>query len=161
MTVKEAKFALSVCPPDDDTNPDVPGLSEAQIIAGRNPQMKAWWEREKSFDRGFSRKLNSVNPPEDLAATIMRGGATIFFASQLIEESMGATPEGDSPLPEVAAAEPILPKSVYLRPVAQPAPKESRKAANWLWMVAIVAIGLVAIASLFLLFWVLTGLNRQ
>ncbi len=161
MTVTEAKAALSVCPPDDETNPDVPGLEEALEIVARNPALLAWWEREKNFDRGFSRKLSSLAPPPELAPSIMRGGATIFFASQLIAESMGENPDDDSSLPEVVPAEPILPKSTFNRDMVKPAPKESKKTSGWLWLVAIFVVTLVILAIFFLLFSALIGLAHK
>jgi hypothetical protein len=160
MTVTEAKTALSVCPPDDETNPDVPGLYEALEIAGRNPPLKVWWEREKNFDRGFSRKLNSLTPPPELGPSIMRGGATIFFASRLIAESMGENPDdGSAPL-EVAPAEPILPRSAFTREIVQPAPKAAKKTAGWLWMTVIIVITVI-MAVMFLLFNALIGLTHK
>jgi len=161
MTVKEAKFALYVCPPDDDTNPHVPGLAEAIEIAKRNPQMMAGWERDKHFDRGYSRKLNSITPPPELAATIMRGGATIFFASRLIAESMGENPDDDSTLPEVTPAEPILPRSEYLPKMPKLDPKDTSKTTNRLWMAAMVVLAIVVLAIIYLLFMVLLGLAAK
>ena len=160
MTVKEAKFALFVCPPDDNTNPDVPGLAEAMEVAKRNPQMLAAWERDKHFDRGFSRKLCSITPPPELAATIMRGGATIFFASRLIAESIGENPDDDSTLPEITPAEPILPRGVYIRETVKPAAKDSAKSTTWLWRIAGLALAAVVVIILFLLFRVLAGLSH-
>jgi hypothetical protein len=161
MTVTEAKTALSVCPPDDDTNPDVPGLFEAMEIAARNPPLKAWWEREKNFDRTFGRKLSSITPPPELAPSIMRGGATIFFASRLIAESMGENPDDDSTLPEVIPAEPILPRSTFTRELGTPAPKPAKKSTGWLWAVAIMVVMLVIIIVLLLLFSTLIGLTNK
>ncbi len=99
MTPAEAQAILALCPPGDDTNPDVPGLLPARRLAASDPALAAWWEQEKNFDDQFSRKLASLTPPVELAATILRGGATIFFASRLIAESTGENPDA---LPVVA-----------------------------------------------------------
>jgi hypothetical protein len=150
MTVEEAKTTLGICPPDDDTNPDVPGLDKALEMAARNPPLAAWWEQEKNFDLAFSRKLNSIGPPPELAATIMRGGATIFFASRLIAESTGENPDDDAALPEITPAEPILPRSAFNREVLRPETKQPRKPGIWVWrwsglviIVLLIIIGLL------------------
>jgi hypothetical protein len=151
MTPDEAKVILHLCPPGDETNPDVPGLSAALELAASNPELGTWWEQEKNFEGQFSRKLASLTPPVELLVTIMRGGATIFFASRLIAESTGETlaelpalaDEPDSKKSAVEALASALP------PEPEPAP---RSALTWWWRIAVLSVAFLVMLLLALLF---------
>jgi len=86
MTAEEAKTILSTCRVDqlDTDNPDV---RAALDLAAANPELAAWWEAEQAFDRAFARKLSTIDAPRPLQEAILRGGATIFAARQLITET--------------------------------------------------------------------------
>jgi hypothetical protein len=158
MTPDEAKAILHLCPPGDEGGADVPGAGEARDLAAANPQLAAWWELEKNFDGQFSRKLASIAPPAELAATIMRGGATIFFASRLIAESTGETLEelpaiADEPEPKKSAVDTL---AAALTPEKELAPPPS---INWWWRAAIFSVVLVVILLLVMLLVLPTSLN--
>ena len=86
MTPEEAKLILAACRADqlDTDNPDV---RQALDTAAAIPQLAAWWEAEQAFDRAFTRKLTSIQPPKAIHEAILRGGATIFAARRLITET--------------------------------------------------------------------------
>jgi hypothetical protein len=149
MTFDEAKAILNLCPPEDETNPDVPGLGGALILANANRQLGAWWEQEKKFGSQFNRKLHSIAPPAELTTTILRGGATIFFASRLIAESTGETlpepaPLADHPAPQLSTADKLAAAFA-----AEKASAASKKSSPWLWRIAVLSV--IVVAGLLLL----------
>ena len=157
MTFDDAKAILNLCPPDDTTNPDVPGLSGALVLATANKQLGAWWELQKEFDGQFARKLASLEPPPELATTIMRGGATIFFASRLIAESAGETPQ-ELPLIHADSTN-LISTNDKLQAALKALKPQSDNVGTPSWLkhaatfsVAVVLL-LIVLAMLFLLFW--------
>ncbi len=155
MTPEEAKAYLSLCPPEDETNPDVPMLAPAREQAMANPELAAWWEKEKSFDLLFSQKLTSLKPPPELQATIMRGGATIFFASRLIAETATEETEEEAEKPNLlsspaAASLTEVGRSPRRDPVEE---QESAVAKRWIWRMGFVMVGVVALLVLTFLFF--------
>jgi hypothetical protein len=86
MTAEEAKTILSTTRVDqlDTDNPDV---RAALDLVATTPDLAAWWEAEQAFDRAFARKLSTIDAPRPLQEAILRGGATIFAARQLITET--------------------------------------------------------------------------
>ncbi len=152
MTPEEAKTSLSLCPPEDETNPDVPRLAEARELAAANPGLAAWWEQEKNFDLLFSRKLGSLTPPPELQSTIMRGGATIFFASRLIAESADEADDEDAPAPEPVLL-PIAHTTTSALPdleetATEDQPGESRVKLRLLWRMGLVIVGIIGLLVL-------------
>ncbi len=150
MTPDEAKAILNLCPPDDETNPEVPGVGEALGLAENDSKLGAWWAQEKNFDRQFSRKLAALAPPGELAATIMRGGATIFFASRLIAESTG------EPLAELPAiADEPNPKKSAVAALAADLRLDDEptrgSSPTWWWRAAVLSVALLVIFLLALL----------
>lgn len=156
MLPNEAKTYLSLCPPGDETNPDVPHLAKARELTLTNPELAAWWEQEKSFDLLFGQKLSSLKPPPELQPTIMRGGATIFFASRLIAES--ANEEDDEEKEETAF---ILPSAgaAALAETGRPperdklAEMESSLTKRWIWRMGLVMVGVIGMLVIVFLFF--------
>jgi len=66
------RLALQMMRPDgqDRAHPEV---ASAVAAADRDPDLRAWWENEQSFDRGFAAALSSLKPPAHLHATILVG----------------------------------------------------------------------------------------
>jgi len=146
MTPDQAKAIFNLCLPGEEASLDVPGLAEALALAAAIPDLATWWEEEKNFEEQYSRKLASILPPPGLAATIMRGGATIFFASRLIAESTG---EPLTELPPTGEDGPAKPSAVdVLAPVVEP---KKPTALTWWWRAAVLSVALLVILLLALL----------
>ncbi|HTB62057.1 MAG TPA: hypothetical protein VK737_00600 [Opitutales bacterium] len=144
MTFDEAKTILNLCPPEDETNPDVPGLSGALILANANRQLGAWWEHEKKIGAQFSRKLNSIVPPAELTTTILRGGATIFFASRLIAESTGETLPEPAPLTVESSREKTAAEKLVAAFEVENKTPSVGKSWIWTWRIALLLVVIVA-----------------
>ncbi len=157
MTPAEAQTILSLCPPGDETNPDIPGLDAARELATGDAALTAWWEQEKYFDEQFSRKLGSLTPPAELEATILRGGATIFFASRLIAETTGEEPVTLPEGPDAQAA-PSAPAVSLSDPGDATSP--SPRAATWYWRAAVYSAGFVVAIFLILLVVAIPGILK-
>ncbi len=89
MTPEEAKLILSARRSDQIDPADAPAQEALQLVAAM-PELAAWWQAEQAFDRAFARKLASIAPPRELHSAILRGGATIFAARNLISETTDA-----------------------------------------------------------------------
>ena len=150
MTTAEAQAILHLCPPGDDADAGVPGLAEARNLAATDATLAAWWEQEKFFDEQFHRKLSSLTPPAELSATILRGGATIFFARRLIAESAGETPDeppeqaGD---PAATIADPTAFTTADGAKPSKPAPSQTM----WFLRFVIFSAGIIFVLLLILL----------
>ena len=72
MDKQEAKQVLQALRPDD---PDMtqPAFAEALALVESDPELKAWWEAQQSFDRKVAAKLQEVPIPADLRDTILAG----------------------------------------------------------------------------------------
>ena len=72
MDKQEAKRALQALRPNglDATQP---AFAEALALAERDPELKAWWEAQQSFDRKVAAKLEEVPLPADLRAILLTG----------------------------------------------------------------------------------------
>jgi len=158
MTPAEAQTILSLCPPGDETNPDVPGLAAARELAASDSALAAWWEQEKFFDEQFNRKLLSLAPPTELESTILRGGATIFFASRLIAETTGEMPGALPELPDAPSSRPAL-ATPFLDADENKAP--TPKAVTWYWRAAVYSAGFVVAIALILLVVALPGILKS
>jgi hypothetical protein len=146
MTPDEAKTILNLCPPGEEAGSDVPGLAEALALTAANPELAGWWEEEKNFEEQYSRKLAAITPPAVLAATIMRGGATIFFASRLIAESTGETlaelpPTSEDGPSKTSPLDLLAPEKVPTTPTGL----------TWWWRAAVLSVVLLVILLLALL----------
>jgi hypothetical protein len=73
MTNDEAKFILAAFRPDGRDASD-PRFSEAIAQAGIDPELRAWWQRQRAFDAGVAAKLAGVMPPPGLRESILAGG---------------------------------------------------------------------------------------
>ncbi len=72
MNKDEAKLLLQACRPDGQDDA-LPAFAEALTLVERDPELKAWWDAQRAFDRAMSAKLNEVPLPTDLRATILAG----------------------------------------------------------------------------------------
>jgi hypothetical protein len=68
----EAKLLLQACRPDGQDD-DLPVFAEALALVERDPELKAWWEARRKFDRAVFAQVRQVKPPADLRATILAG----------------------------------------------------------------------------------------
>lgn len=73
MNNDEAKFILAAYRPDGRDAND-PRFSEAIAQAERDPELRAWWQRQRAFDAGVAAKLSGVMPPPGLRESILAGG---------------------------------------------------------------------------------------
>jgi anti-sigma-K factor RskA len=72
MNNQEAKFILGAYRPDGrDANDAM--FTEALAQAERDPELRAWLERERTFDAAFSKKLKQIEPPSGLRDAIIAG----------------------------------------------------------------------------------------
>jgi hypothetical protein len=72
MTTEEAKFRLSAYRPDGRDAAD-PFFSDALGQARSEPDLAAWFAREKAFDAGFAERLGGIAPPHGLRESILAG----------------------------------------------------------------------------------------
>ena len=73
MNDNEAKFILRAFRPDGRDAQD-PIFADALAQTEKNPTLRMWLEREKSFDRTIATKLREVQPPPGLRDAILAGG---------------------------------------------------------------------------------------
>jgi hypothetical protein len=72
MNNQEAKFILGAYRPDGRDSAD-PMFMEALHQSERDPELHAWFERERAFDTVMCRKLHELAPPAELRAAILAG----------------------------------------------------------------------------------------
>lgn len=72
MTTQEAKFRLNAYRPDGRDAAD-PFFSEALDQARSDPDLAAWFARERALDAGLAEKLGQVAPPAGLREAILAG----------------------------------------------------------------------------------------
>jgi anti-sigma-K factor RskA len=72
MTHHEARFILGACRPDGRDAAD-PMFTEALALAERDPELRRWFERQRSLDATLAAKLQQVAPPAELREAIMAG----------------------------------------------------------------------------------------
>jgi len=70
MDRHEAKVVLQALRPTDLTTHQ-PAVIEALVYVESDPELKAWWEAQQSFDLKVAEKLEKVPLPVDLRATIL------------------------------------------------------------------------------------------
>ena len=73
MNIQEAKFTLGAYRPDGRDAGD-PKLAEALALAGRDPELRAWLERQRDWDRAVAEKIQAIPPPPGLRDSILAGG---------------------------------------------------------------------------------------
>lgn len=73
MNNEEAEFILAAYRPDGrDAHDD--RFAEALAQVQRDPELRAWWQRQRAFDAAVAAKIAAVAPPPGLRATILAGG---------------------------------------------------------------------------------------
>jgi hypothetical protein len=72
MDKHEAKLLLQACRANGEDDA-LPAFAEALALAGRDPELKAWWEAQRVFDAKVAAKLGEIPIPADLRATILAG----------------------------------------------------------------------------------------
>lgn len=72
MTHDEARFLLHAYRPNGADGGD-PTLRDALEHAQRDPALRAWFEREQSYDRAVADKLRAITPPPGLREAILAG----------------------------------------------------------------------------------------
>jgi hypothetical protein len=73
MNNHEAKFILGAYRTDGRDAGD-PMFAEALAQAARDPELRAWFERDRKFDTAIAEKLDGIAPPAELKAAILAGG---------------------------------------------------------------------------------------
>ncbi len=81
MDKNEAKQVLQALRPND-LNSSEPEVIQALVVIEGDPEMKAWWEAQQSFDRKVAAKLKDVPVPADLRATLLAGRKITPFPAQ-------------------------------------------------------------------------------
>ncbi|MBL9188978.1 MAG: hypothetical protein JNK23_15955 [Opitutaceae bacterium] len=72
MNNEEAKFILSAYRPDGRDAAD-PQFAEALAQSERDPELRVWLERQRSFDRTVAERLGAIMPPAGLREAILAG----------------------------------------------------------------------------------------
>lgn len=70
MTHDEAKLLLGCFRPDVD-DPADPLFADAFSLLATEPELAAWFEKEKSFDRDMREALREIRPPADLREALL------------------------------------------------------------------------------------------
>ncbi len=70
MTLDEAKLLLGCFRPDVD-DPADPLFADAFSLLAAEPELAAWFEKEKSFDRDMREALREIRPPADLRDALL------------------------------------------------------------------------------------------
>jgi hypothetical protein len=81
MDKQEAKRVLQALGPNDQDTPP-PAFAEALAVVEKDPELKAWWKAQQSFDRKVAAKLKEIPVPDDLRATILAGRKIEQFRPQ-------------------------------------------------------------------------------
>jgi hypothetical protein len=72
MDRQEAKLLLQAHRPNG-SDPMQPAFAEALTLVESDPELKAWWEAQQSFDLKVAAKLAEIPIPAGLRSTIMAG----------------------------------------------------------------------------------------
>jgi hypothetical protein len=72
MNNQEAKFILEAFRPNGGDADDVT-FAAAIAQAQRDPELRAWWERQRTFDASVAGKLKEIAPPAGLRDSILAG----------------------------------------------------------------------------------------
>lgn len=72
MTPEDARLLLQMRRPGDRDRDD-PLFAEALRVVDRDPELKAWFDREQQRDRALAQKLATIAPPPGLREAILAG----------------------------------------------------------------------------------------
>jgi hypothetical protein len=72
MNNQEARFILGAYRPDG-RDASEPRFAEALAQAERDPELRAWFEKQRKFDASFSARLREIAPPAELREAILAG----------------------------------------------------------------------------------------
>lgn len=72
MNIEEAKFILQSYRPSDEDRND-PVFSDALALLETDSELQAWHAAEVEFDRMFQEKVQAIQPPAHLKASILAG----------------------------------------------------------------------------------------
>jgi hypothetical protein len=78
MTRDEAKLRLQAARPDGSDTSD-PFFAEALALARTDPELGAWWEAQRNFDRGIAAKIEEIRAPLSLRDGILARRKVISF----------------------------------------------------------------------------------
>ena len=81
MDKQEAKQVLQALRPSDLNSSD-PMVIQALVVIEGNPELKAWWTAQQSFDRKVAAKLREIPIPAELRASLLSSGKITPFPSQ-------------------------------------------------------------------------------
>jgi hypothetical protein len=73
MDKLEAKLVLQARRPHDLDTSD-PAFAEALALVETDRELKAWWDAQQAFDQRVAAKLEEIEPPDELRATILGRG---------------------------------------------------------------------------------------
>lgn len=73
MNTADAKFVLSTHRADDRYRADDPLFAEALALAGRDPALAQWLDREHALDTAVAERLDGITPPAGLREAILVG----------------------------------------------------------------------------------------
>jgi len=73
MTNRDAMFLLGACRSNGADSADAE-FSEALAQAGRDPELKQWFDDQRRFDSAIAARLQSAPVPPDLRSRILTGG---------------------------------------------------------------------------------------
>jgi hypothetical protein len=81
MDKAEARLLLQSRRPNgaDDNHPL---FAEALALAGRDPDLNAWWQAQQEFDRRVATKLAQAPVPADLRETLLAGPRIVPFTTR-------------------------------------------------------------------------------
>ena len=118
MTNEEAKFMLQGYRPNGK-DADNEAFAEALAQAGRDPALRAWFEREQAFDAMIAGKLREVSAPDGLRESILAG--TKLSTKPTRPEQTQAWWRGAWGMTVAAAAAIALIATLWLNPGRAPA----------------------------------------
>jgi len=72
MNIQEAKFVLGAYRADGSDAAD-PRFADALALAGRDPELRAWFEQRQQFDRVVADRVRAIVPPPGLRDSILAG----------------------------------------------------------------------------------------
>lgn len=81
MKNQEAKFILGAYRPDGQDAEDAT-FREALTQAEKDPELRAWFERQRKFDSALSAKLKDIAPPAGLREAILTGSRVSVEAAR-------------------------------------------------------------------------------
>lgn len=77
MTFEEAKFLLSARRPGEGDDESDPRMAAAMRLAESEPELRAWYAKERTFDAALRAGLGRVRAPAGLRERIRAGGMVV------------------------------------------------------------------------------------